>query len=62
MRAECGAGSDRAAGADGCLVLVPGGEPVHVPGFPVETVDSNGAGDAHVGAFLAALAAGAASA
>ena len=45
-------------GVSGCVVLVPGGEPVHVPGFAVETVDSNGAGDAHVGAFLAELAAG----
>ena len=40
-------------GADGCLV-----DGVHVPGFPAEAVDTNGAGDAHVGAFLAALAAG----
>jgi sugar/nucleoside kinase (ribokinase family) len=45
-------------GADGCVILVPGGAPVHVPGFTVEALDSNGAGDAHVGAFLAALAAG----
>ncbi len=40
-------------GADGCLL---DGAPV--PGFPVEVVDTSGAGDAHVGAFLAALAAG----
>jgi sugar/nucleoside kinase (ribokinase family) len=45
-------------GADGCLVLTPGGDPVTVPGFPVEPVDSNGAGDTHVGAFIAALLAG----
>ena len=45
-------------GAAGCVILVPEGEPVHVPGFAVEVLDSNGAGDAHVGAFLAALAAG----
>ncbi|GAB3029702.1 hypothetical protein GCM10027052_02130 [Parafrigoribacterium mesophilum] len=45
-------------GADGCVLAVSGAEPVHVPGFPVEVRDSNGAGDAHVGAFLAALAAG----
>jgi sugar/nucleoside kinase (ribokinase family) len=45
-------------GADGCVILVPGDQPVHVPGFTVEALDSNGAGDAHVGAFLAALAAG----
>jgi sugar/nucleoside kinase (ribokinase family) len=40
-------------GAGGCLV-----DGVQVPGFPAEVVDTNGAGDAHVGAFLAALAAG----
>lgn len=45
-------------GADGCVILVPGDEPVHVPGFAVEALDTNGAGDAHVGAFLAALATG----
>ena len=45
-------------GADGCVILAPGGEPVHVPGFAVEALDTNGAGDAHVGAFLAALATG----
>jgi sugar/nucleoside kinase (ribokinase family) len=45
-------------GRDGCLVLVPGGEPVPVPGFAVDVRDSNGAGDAHIGAFLAALATG----
>ncbi|MES2170662.1 MAG: PfkB family carbohydrate kinase [Actinomycetota bacterium] len=40
-------------GANGCLV-----DGVHVPGFPTEAVDTNGAGDAHIGAFLAGLAAG----
>jgi sugar/nucleoside kinase (ribokinase family) len=44
-------------GADGCL-LAHGGEVLSVPGFPTEAVDSNGAGDAHTGAFLAALASG----
>jgi sugar/nucleoside kinase (ribokinase family) len=33
-----------------------------VPGFAVGVVDTNGAGDAHSGAFIAALAAGAADA
>ena len=34
-------------------------EPVRViAGFEVETVDTTGAGDAHIGAFLAALGAG----
>jgi sugar/nucleoside kinase (ribokinase family) len=31
-----------------------------VPGFRVDVLDTNGAGDAHSGAFIAALAAGAA--
>lgn len=47
------------AGPDGCLL---GGRAVaaeHVPGFGVEAVDTNGAGDTHTGAFLAALASGA---
>lgn len=30
----------------------------HVPGFKVQAVDSNGAGDAHAGVFVAGLAAG----
>jgi sugar/nucleoside kinase (ribokinase family) len=44
-------------GADGCL-LGTNGTVEHIPGFAVEAVDTNGAGDAHAGAFLAALAAG----
>ena len=43
-------------GADGCLLAVDG-KVEHVPGFPVTPVDTNGAGDAHCGAFLAGLAA-----
>jgi sugar/nucleoside kinase (ribokinase family) len=43
-------------GPEGCLVVVD--ELEHVPGFAVEVVDTNGAGDAHTGAFLAGLAAG----
>lgn len=53
-------------GPDGCLIapgsVAPG--PVApdgielVPGFPVEAIDTSGAGDAHTGAFLAGLAAG----
>jgi sugar/nucleoside kinase (ribokinase family) len=45
-------------GAGGCVVTSPGEAPVTVPAFPVTAVDTNGAGDAHVGAFAAALAAG----
>jgi sugar/nucleoside kinase (ribokinase family) len=44
-------------GEQGCLVGM--GETVlEVLGFPVAPVDTNGAGDAHVGAFLASLASG----
>lgn len=41
-------------GARGCWVAFDGAA-VAVAGFPVEAVDSAGAGDAHVGAFVAAL-------
>ncbi|MGW3417412.1 PfkB family carbohydrate kinase [Streptomyces phaeochromogenes] len=48
------------ADKDGCWLAAPGfHDIVHVPGFPVDAVDSNGAGDAHVGAFLALLGRGA---
>ncbi|MET0695136.1 MAG: PfkB family carbohydrate kinase, partial [Propionibacteriaceae bacterium] len=43
-------------GPHGC-VLVSEGVTTAVPGFRVDVVDTNGAGDAHVGAFLAGLAA-----
>jgi sugar/nucleoside kinase (ribokinase family) len=47
------------AGAAGCVVAA-GGAATHVPvpGGPVTPVDPGGAGDAHVGAFAAALARG----
>ncbi|MEV6607947.1 PfkB family carbohydrate kinase [Kutzneria sp. NPDC051319] len=44
-------------GAGGC-VLATSDDVIAVPGFPVEVVDTNGAGDAHTGAFMAGLAAG----
>ncbi|MFJ8139728.1 PfkB family carbohydrate kinase [Streptomyces sp. NPDC096013] len=44
-------------GPDGCL-LHHGGRLVAVPGFVVDAVDLNGAGDAHTGVFMAALARG----
>jgi sugar/nucleoside kinase (ribokinase family) len=44
-------------GPAGCL-LAQGGTVEHLPGFPVIAIDTNGAGDAHAGGFLAALAAG----
>ncbi|MFJ6572101.1 PfkB family carbohydrate kinase [Streptomyces sp. NPDC091292] len=43
------------ADADGCRLIPPGGEARHIPGRRVTAVDSNGAGDAHTGAFLALL-------
>ena len=47
-------------GPGGCLIARPGAGVAHVPGFRVQALDTNGAGDAHTGAFIAALAAGAA--
>lgn len=44
-------------GAEGCL-LGHNGIVERVPGYRVVAIDTNGAGDAHSGAFLAALAAG----
>ncbi|MGE8415904.1 MAG: PfkB family carbohydrate kinase [Pseudomonas sp.] len=44
-------------GPRGCWVGQQGRQ-VLVPGFAVEVLDSNGAGDAHAGVFIAALAAG----
>ncbi|TVQ57527.1 MAG: ribokinase [Rhodobacteraceae bacterium] len=46
------------AGAAGCVVAA-GGRVTPVPGFAVDPVDTTGAGDAHLGAFVAALADGA---
>ena len=46
-------------GPSGCLLGRHGTPPQHRPGFPVRPVDTNGAGDTHTGAFLAALASGA---
>lgn len=44
-------------GADGCWLSMDG-ETLHLPGFAVEAIDTNGAGDAHDGTFIAALIAG----
>jgi sugar/nucleoside kinase (ribokinase family) len=46
------------SGASGALLALRGEEPVFVPAFRVEAIDTNGAGDAHDGAFIAALAQG----
>ena len=45
-------------GPDGCLLGGRGFVAEQVPGFRVEVVDTNGAGDTHTGAFLASLASG----
>jgi len=44
-------------GADGCLLVTAAGIE-HIPAFPTDVIDTTGAGDAHVGAFAAALARG----
>jgi sugar/nucleoside kinase (ribokinase family) len=46
-------------GPDGCLLGGRGFVAERVPGFRVEAVDTNGAGDTHTGAFLASVASGA---
>jgi sugar/nucleoside kinase (ribokinase family) len=46
-------------GPAGCLVGHGGAAPVRVPGFLVDVLDTNGAGDTHTGTFIAALAGGA---
>jgi sugar/nucleoside kinase (ribokinase family) len=45
-------------GAEGCVVAQSSEHVEVVPGFAVTSIDSNGAGDCHVGAFAARLAAG----
>lgn len=45
-------------GPRGCLVAPAGAASRLVAGYTVDAVDTNGAGDAHIGAFLAALSAG----
>ncbi len=45
-------------GPDGCWMACGDAAPEHVPGHPVDAIDTTGAGDVHVGAMLARLAAG----
>lgn len=42
-------------GADGCWLALPGRPVRHVAPYPVRPIDTTGAGDAHLGAFVAAL-------
>ncbi|UDL89567.1 PfkB family carbohydrate kinase [Mesorhizobium sp. PAMC28654] len=46
------------AGARGCLVRLADGSARTIPGFKVAAVDTNGAGDTHIGAFVSALSRG----
>jgi len=45
-------------GRAGCVLAVLGSQPTPIVGFEVTAIDLNGAGDAHAGTFLAALADG----
>ncbi len=45
-------------GSEGAWLACRGEAPAFIPAFRVVTVDTNGAGDCHVGAFVAALAGG----
>lgn len=47
------------SGKDGCHLALPGQPVRHIPPFKVAAVDTNGAGDCHIGYFLALLARGA---
>lgn len=53
-----GAGIVVRDGARGCLVVFPGESVVLVPGFAAHAVDTSGAGDTHLGAFIAAIGRG----
>jgi ribokinase len=55
---QTGAGVLITLGADGALLLEPGGSPVRLPATRVEVVDTTGAGDTVNGALAAELAAG----
>lgn len=46
------------AGAGGCLVRLADGETRTIPGFKITPVDTNGAGDTHIGAFVSGLSRG----
>lgn len=46
-------------GPNGCILVLPGELPKRIDGFSVKALDTNGAGDTHTGAFVAALVRGA---
>lgn len=46
------------AGAKGCFVRLADGSAQTIPGFKVVAIDTNGAGDTHIGAFVSALSRG----
>ncbi|PTE07864.1 PfkB family carbohydrate kinase [Mesorhizobium helmanticense] len=46
------------AGAKGCFVRLADGGTQTIPGFEVTAIDTNGAGDTHIGAFVSALSRG----
>jgi sugar/nucleoside kinase (ribokinase family) len=45
-------------GERGAWLALPGSSAIHIPPYPVRAVDTNGAGDTHVGSFIAMLAQG----
>lgn len=45
-------------GANGAFLALQQGPVQYLPGYPVDAVDTNGAGDSHTGAFVAMLASG----
>ncbi len=46
------------AGAKGCFLRLASGETRSIAGFKVDAIDTNGAGDTHIGAFVSALSRG----
>lgn len=58
LAARIGGGVVVRVGPDGCYLAEPDAPAVLVPGHAVSTVDTNGAGDAHTGAFIAGLLTG----
>ncbi len=57
---SAGGGAVLRCGEEGCWLATAEAAPRHLPAFAVDAIDSNGAGDTHIGSFIAALSAGAA--